>query len=186
MSVRPRKLAPGGVVVGVVVCVVGAFGLLAATVALWIGGILCALFPPLEGGPFSDLALDDRNVACPGELTAVETDLHLFVDGQPAVRLRYEYEPGGPTLEGANLVADISPAASLPVGSPLTIEVHPEAPHYSRIQGERAAVAPGIGMLGAVLALYGPPGFLANFGLVTVGLLFASFGARRRASESHP
>jgi hypothetical protein len=185
VSVRPRKLTPGGVVVGVAVCAFGTFGLLAATVALWLGGILCAVFPPLKGGPFSDLALDDRSVTCPGELTAVETDLRLFVDGQPAVRLRYEYEPGGPTLEGANLVADISPAASLPVGSPLTIEVHPEAPYYSRIQGERATPGTGIGMLGGVLAFYGPPGILANLGLVTVGLLFAFFGAHRRAREAH-
>lgn len=179
-----KRRSPALLVVGIVTTVLGATGLLTAVVFLLVGGIFAVVFPLVFGTPVHDLQLNRHGVPCTGELVAVETDTSMTVNNRPTVRLRYEYEPGGPTREGDILVVDTDPLAALPVGAPLTVEFLPEDPDVSRIQGGKAAVA---GWAGAFGLGFGVFGLLATAGpllLVLLGAGLVVLGARKIGSAS--
>lgn len=177
MSMKPRN--PALLIVGIVTAVVGATGLATGAVFLLVGGVFGAVFPAVFGTPAHDMALDRRGAPCAGELVAVETDTNLTVNNRPTVRLRYEYEPGGPTREGAILVKDTDPLAGLPVGSPLTVEFLPDDPGVSRIQGGKAEIAGWAGAFGIGFAGLGLLVTVGNILVLLVGAALIALGARK-------
>jgi hypothetical protein len=177
-AAQPRR-SPAMLVVGIVTTVIGATGLLTAVVFLLVGGVFGVVFPLVFGTPMHDLQLNRRGVPCSGELIAVETDTSMAVNSRPTVRLRYLYEPGGPTREGDILVKDIDPLAALPVGSPLTVEFLPDDPDVSRIQGGKVAIAGWAGAFGLGFGVFGLLATAGNLVLVLLGAGLVVFGARK-------
>lgn len=179
MSVSARKGSPAVMIVGIIVAVIGATALASGAIFLLVGGVFAVVFPAVFGTPMNDLQLNKHGVVCSGELIAVEPNPNLTVNNRPTVRLRYDYDAAGLAREGDILVKDTDPLATLPVGSPVTVEYLPDDPDVSRIQGGKAAVA---GWAGAFGLGFGGIGLLAVAGsliLALFGVGLALFGARR-------
>ncbi len=176
-SRRARSTLP--LVSGVSLLLLGASGLLGALIFLLVGGIFSAVFPTVFGTPMEDMRLDDDALAIPGELVAADPNPSMEFNGQPTVLLRYEYEVDDRPYEDSILVTADDPMARWTPGTALTVEILPDDPGVSRIQGGRAALAGWVGFMGLGFGALGLLATAVTLATVLAGIALLLVGIRR-------